>query len=98
MLQVNNSRPVFEARTSYNANVEYSMVGECGLGRREKRSPYGGGWSRGKEHSIGPSYSGSENAETPPVLSHSIASIRFASTTSTQSMTRRRCPLPPLVP
>lgn len=84
--RANNFKPI-RKRASRECGV-FAMVGERGLGRREKPShgfSYGGGWSRGKEHRSVVS-GGSGNAGTPPVLSHSIASSRSASTTSTQSM------------
>lgn len=72
-----------------HANVEYSRwwAGAVSVARKNRlAAPYGGGWSRGKERrSV--VYGGSGNAGTPPVLSHSIASSRSASTTSTQPMT-----------
>lgn len=65
-----------------HANVEYSRwwADAVSVARKNRlAASYGGGWSRGKEHRSVVS-GGSGNAGTPPVLSHSIASSRSAST------------------
>lgn len=92
VLQANNSRPVRGTCVTRMWSTRRWWADAVSVtGKNRFAATYGGGWSRGKERrSV--AYGGSGNAGTPPVLSHSIASSRSASTTSTQPMTASTLP------